>query len=513
MTTAESRNARTGLGRILKNSASSQFLQAAEVLVFLGLTPFIVKKLGVEQYGVWGIIWATVGLYGLVDLGFGRAIVKFVADARGRGDTDLLQRTVSTLFWVFAAQAALLIPISLGVLAYFDVLFNAPDHYESQAKVAFIVVSAGAIFGLPLAMFKGVLVAYQDAWVGNLYHLVGLIVYAGCVLFFLSDSPSILTLSYLNLLRTAITPLTVTLFSLIRLPGTTIAPRHFDKKLLAECWRYSTALLVIQVTSLVGAHLDVFIIQAILPVTAVAWYVVAGRVATQAKIFCSQVEAVIEPIVAELHGAGDTDRLTTLWLNGARFSIAFATPLVVGCLVLCRPLLLSWVGLEFEQAVLPLQILLLAVWAAVIHGNSHIQLSMRGDQRFLAAAMVVGQALNVVASISLIHQFGLPGVAAATLIVPLAADVLIQRRVCRRLGISVLSSYAKSLGPSLLPAVLMVAVQVALLVKFSLDSLLEVAVVETVGAALFWCLFWVLGMSRDEKDGLLLRVRGRLASS
>src|SRR5690606_6698056 len=252
-------------------------------------------------------------------------------------------------------QAAVLIPVSLGALAYFDVLFNTPEAYESQAKSAFIVVALGAIFGLPLAMFKGVLVAYQDAWVGNLYHLVGLVVYAGSVLFFLSGSPDIMTLSYLNLLRTAVTPLTIALFSLIRLPGTTIAPRYFDKKLLAECWRYSTALLVIQVTSLVGAHLDVFVIQAVLPVTAVAWYVVAGRVATQAKIFCSQVETVIEPIVAELHGAGETDRLTDIWLNGARFSIAFATPLVVGCLVLCRPLLLSWMGPDFEEAVLPLQ--------------------------------------------------------------------------------------------------------------------------------------------------------------
>lgn len=503
---------RLGLKRILINTVSSQVDRAVDAVVFLILIPFVVHTVGTEQWGLWSLIWAVVSLFALIDLGFGTSVVKYVADARGKRDAARLRSIICTLFWVFVAQSAILALVSLSLLQNFDRLFALPDDLKETAEFVFLVVAGGFLMKLPMAMFRGVLVGDQKTWLANAYHIATNLLYFGAVLLVLPQAPSLRTFAWLNWIATLLPAALVTGHCVLFMgKEASIAPRWFDWSILREIWGFSFYLMLIQLAAVVGSRVDTFVVKSALPLTAVAVYAIALRVTDEARNFCVQITRTLTPVVAELHSAGAEERLVRVWLTGTRFTVAFATPLLIGCAVLARPLLSTWMGPEFEATILPLQLLLLATFASLVHGNSQSQLSMCGDQRFLALGMILGQMMNLGLSLGFVVDFGLVGVAAATLVGPLATDLcLVQPRMSARFGVSVLSFYRQTLLPSVVPCVAMVAVQHTLRQLWRIDSLWEVAILESINVGVFWAAFWWLGVEPEERAFVLDRVRGRL---
>ena len=84
---------------ILLNTLSSYGRDIVDTITFLVLIPFIIKILGKEIFGLWSLIWAFLAIFELADLGSAASVVKYVADARGRQDTEELKKIVCTLFW------------------------------------------------------------------------------------------------------------------------------------------------------------------------------------------------------------------------------------------------------------------------------------------------------------------------------------------------------------------------------------------------------------------------------
>lgn len=503
---------RLGLKRILINTVTSQLDRAFDAVVFLVLIPFVVRTVGTEGWGLWSLVWAVVSLFALVDLGFSTSVVKYVADARGKRDADRLRRVVCALFWVFVAQATLLAVISANLLYHFDRIFELPEHLRPTAQAVFFVTSSGFLLKLPLAMFRGVLMGDQKLWLSNAYHIGANLAYFLTVLLVLPQAPYLTTFAWLNWIVTLLPAALVTAHCAVTMKSElSVAPRYFDVRILREIWGFSFYLMLIQIAALLGSRVDMFVVKSALPLTAVAVYAIALRVSDEARTFSLQITRTLTPIVAELHSAGAEERLIRFWLSGTRFTVAFATPLLVGCAVLAQPLIDVWMGPDFAGSVVPLQLLLFAGLASLVHGNSQSQLSMRGDQRFLALAMILGQVLNLGLSLGLVVDFGLVGVAAATLVGPLTTDLcLVQPRLGARFGVSLLSFYRQTTLPSLVPCLTMVAFQHSLRRLWHLDSLWEIALLEAANVAVFWTVFWWFGFAPQERKYVLERVRLRL---
>ena len=111
----------------------------------------------------------------------------------------------------------------------------------------------------------------------------------------------------------------------------------------------------------------------------------------------------------------------------------------------------------------------------------------------------------------LVVDFGIIGVAAATLMGPLTTDAcLVQQRLRTRTGVSALSFYRQTVAPSALSLVVMVATQHALRRFWTLDHLWEVAAAEAINVVVFWSAFWWTGVSEEERKLVSSRVRRSL---
>jgi O-antigen/teichoic acid export membrane protein len=295
-----------------------------------------------------------------------------------------------------------------------------------------------------------------------------------------------------------------------------VDPRLFRRGLVRELWTFSSAFIIIQVAVLVATRVDIFIIKAALPLSAIAIYSLAMRVSEQASSLCVQGARAWAPVVAELHAADEKERLRQLWFTSTKMTVAFSTPLLIGLALLARPLMVGWVGEEFEGAAVLLQLLIAAQFVAVVHQDSYNMLSMRGEQGLLARSMVAGQALNLFLSLILVWEWGLVGVAFATLLAALPFDLcVVQRRLSKREGVPLLEFYRRVMLPSVAPVLVMAAAFQAVQLAWPIQGLLGVALVELGGIVIFSLLFFRWGLDARERlhirQGIARRWRRRAA--
>lgn len=87
--------------RWIINITTSYLRFVVAIVVVFFLTPFIVSKIGIDQFGLWSLIFSVVALFGLMDLGFATAANKYMGEFAGSGDHTGRNQVLATLLAVY----------------------------------------------------------------------------------------------------------------------------------------------------------------------------------------------------------------------------------------------------------------------------------------------------------------------------------------------------------------------------------------------------------------------------
>jgi len=496
---------------VISGSASNYARQIVDVLVFMFLTPFTAHMLGKDAFGLWSLMWSTVGLFALFDFGYSSAVVKFVADARGRSDPGRLGRVTATFFWVHIALGALLLLAAAGCAPLIPHLFRIPAGLGRAASLVFFLLAFRAAYGMPMSMFASILVGFQRQVFVNLLKILSTLVYASVTYAVFTWRPSVEALAWINLLTFVVTSAATMLISTRINPGVRVAPQCFDRRLLREISSFSVYSFVIQISSLLYTRVDAIVIQEFLDLSKVAYYSVAMSTVSKAGLLCSQFSAAWTPLLAELKGAGDDEAIRTVLRKASKLTTALATPLLIGLFWFSRPLIEVWMKPEYAPAVIPLRCLLLAAFSGIVHSVPNNVLSMTGHQRFTSLASVAGQVLNLVLTLVMVVPLGINGVALATLLASTLIEAgVICPRACRTYHLSVFTFYRTTLLPSLAPCALMLGALWALQLVLPPTALWRIAVLELAACAVFAAGFYTMGLSAKERTYYFERLAAML---
>src|SRR5438477_11396976 len=95
-----------------RNAATNYANTIVRIGSGLLLFRMLFQHLSHEQFGYYALLWSLFGYAILLDFGLGVAVQKTVARAAATGESETLNRLVSTVVWSFAAIAA-------GLLVFF----------------------------------------------------------------------------------------------------------------------------------------------------------------------------------------------------------------------------------------------------------------------------------------------------------------------------------------------------------------------------------------------------------
>ncbi len=504
--TAETSGTPSGAGRqnrsryILLNTLSSYGRDVVDTLAFLILIPFIIKTLGNASFGLWSLIWSFLAIFELADFGFAASVIKYVADARGRGDMNSLQKIVCTLFWIYVVLGFVVMAGIAATLFFFNRLFQIPADQQSMASAVLIILGVRSALYLPLGMFRGVLVGFQKMSIANGYKVAASLLYLAAVLILLSIAPDIRVLAAVNMVTGVLPMFAMMIHSTRIIPGLSLNPRYFDRKLVRELTSFSLYFSFTQISGMIATRADALIIKLFLPLESVGIYSIGMRLSEKASQFCSHLTRALSPVFAELHGSDEQSNVRAVHYMGTKLTVAFATPLLLGLALLAEPLILAWTGPDFLMAVPVCQWLASAAMVSIIHSNTSNLLSMGGRQKFVAFAVFGGQIVNIILSFLLIRPLGIVGVSMATLVAAVPVYVILIERYAGRIhGRSLWQFYRETVLPSVVPALVMTVMFLLVLRYRSLTNLLEVAILEAFGIAVFGAVYWGIGFRSKER--------------
>jgi len=97
------------------STAANYAGQIVNLGVWFLLTPFILHHLGRDQYGLWVLVASFVAYGTLADLGVGAALVKYVAEYRARGESEIASQLIATSLWLYCAVGLLVVVVGAAI--------------------------------------------------------------------------------------------------------------------------------------------------------------------------------------------------------------------------------------------------------------------------------------------------------------------------------------------------------------------------------------------------------------
>ena len=440
--------------QVLVNALSNYGRFFLSILIMGLLTPYIVEKLGTDAFGLWSLTLAFLGFFSLLDLGLGAAVVKYVAECRGSGEHQRRNTIVSTLLVAYLGLALFSVLVLAAVSPFYATIMNLPVESRQTALVLLWLMGLRLIFvPLPMGLFRSILHGEQKFYASNIAQVVALALYGIGAYVVLERGGDIIDLALLQIGSMLIEYLAYLFLARRSVEHLQVHPKLASRAVLKEIWGFSAAALFVNVAGLILLRTDPLIIKLYLPLSAVAVYAVALKVAEALLMLLKQFINVLSPLIAELKGEGETEKIKFIFLNCTRF--ALAPGLAAGYfLIFCaEPLLRLWVGPEFSSGERVLQILVVSVLFSVPQMIASNVLAMTGYHRITAKAAGQSAAINVALSLILVGEMGLEGVALATLIATFVIDIaVVLRAACSVYGITMLDYFRRVILPLAIPS-------------------------------------------------------------
>ncbi len=490
----------TGTGALVLNAVTGWGRHLSYLVLLFLLTPFMLRTLGPETYGMWALVLALTGIMELADLGLTSAVVRLVADLKGRGEERRLNVVLATVWGIYLALAGVMTGVLAALVLLLPWMFELPGSLLADSRWALILIGGRAVIGLPLNLSRSVLHGMGLARHAEATRTGSTMIYGLGAWVALSQGAGMVGLAGATV-ASSIVLWVVTAAQLRALvPWIHISVRRFSMTQARRVVRLAAAFLTGNVVSLVATRMDAFVLQWLIGLPAVAVYAIAARLSDNLLLLTKQFIHALSPAAAERAGASDLQGLRAIALRGTKFALAITIPAVLCLLLLGEPLIRHWIHEDFVPAATPLKILAVSVLVSVVWMQASGVVAMTGHHRFDALSSLASAGINLVVSIPLIMWLGVPGAAVGTLAAAAAVGlVLVVPRMLKVVRLSPMAYLREAVSPALLPGA------VALLLGYCLRWLIPPGnLLQVAGHGLFITLvyglaFVLLGTDDQER--------------
>jgi len=478
-----------------------------ELVIGVFMLPFNTAHLGQSAYGLWVLTASITFYFSMLNLGYGNALVKYVAQFRAQRDASGLNEIVSTMFFVFGGIG--LVAYALGGVIALNLqnLFNITPEQVATGRTMLLVISAYIALGFPFSVFGALMNGFQRKYLNGIIGMSTSIIVAVV-------NVVVLLLGY-GLVELVIATTAVRILSYFgyRLnayrvfPSLHVSTRHVRLSRLKELTGFSAYMFLIDMANKLNYATDTLVIGVFMSTAAVALWAVAQRLIELTQRLTDQLNGALFPVVVDSATLGNHDRLKVVLMQGTRLSLAMVLPIATCLALLAEPLVLLWVGPQFSASVPIIHILAAVVTFRVGNATATTLLKGAGHHRLLAVSNLGIGVANLGLSVLLVRKYGLEGVAVGTLIpLSLVSILVLFPAACRRANIPLRSAIAKGVWPAVWPAICM-AVFLVLSRRFLAHGFISVAVQSMSAGLIYAILFLSLAIGRTERDWYLTKIR------
>jgi O-antigen/teichoic acid export membrane protein len=386
-------------------------------LINLLLTPYILSRLNVADFGAWVLLTILINTFNLLDLGLGFAFVRYIAAYHTYDDYENINRVIFSGLVFYGLLG--IVGIVAGLLVQRPLLELLRITASNNTYLLVLLTCAVSNIG---AMYLSVLKGMQRMDKQNSIEVTMSVLNVIGTVCFLEAGFGIFGLA-LNALINSVLNIGLSFVTVKRAAPEISLGWNFDRKLLREMFGYGLKISVSRIGNLICFQADKLIVSRVLGLAAVSFYEVAARMAAFMRAVPLVLLSALIPATSELGARKDENKIELTYWMVSKYIVILTVAAVAFLVLNATSIVRLWLGEGFEQSAVLIQVLAIGYGVNILGGAASQIGAGVGRPEFDMHSTILLSIANPILSFLLVRRFGAPGAAAGTSIALISAAI------------------------------------------------------------------------------------------
>ncbi len=402
--------------KIIKNTIFNVIGRFWGILIPFLLTPYIIKYIGLERYGIWAIVGVITGYFGLLDFGINSSFVKYIAEHNTKKEYEKINDVVNTGIIFYSLLALIIIPLGYFFINQILNIFKIPPQLYKESAIVFSLGIIIFCVSNALAPFYSIQIGLQRMDITNKTSIFISILNVVGTIFFLEKGYGLIGLMINNAIMLGINSIINIIIAYKLLPELHFNPLLFNKEMFKILFKFGSKVQINRIEDIISFQTDKIILAHFLNISLVSFYQLGSSIINKTKEISLLLISAIVPAVSEIDANKDVNKLLELYKRASKYLMLASAPLLTFVFFTAQLIMLIWMGQGYDKSAAVIQILAACYIINIITGvSSSVGLGL-GKPEFQMKAGAFQLLLNITLSIYLVLKIGFLGVVIGTFI-------------------------------------------------------------------------------------------------
>ena len=390
----------------------------------LFLSPFVLHRLGNVSYGVWVLVVSVVGYLGLLDLGMQGSVIRFVSQGYAKRDHALASDAVSAALWIRLQISAVALFLSGILAAVFPHVFKVPPNLARSAQEAVLLVGLTTAIVLSMGVVGGVISGLNRYDIQNSLSFLQTGIRVAGIIWSLRMGYGIAAIAVCELVAALTAKLAQVWIARRLYPELRIRIKRPEPETLRKIWSYSAYTFLVTIAVQLVYQSDNIVVGAFVSTAAVTFYSIANSLCRYTMQIINSMSGTFMPAASAYEASGDVQGLLALYKHGTRAMMLVSLPVIITLMVRGSTFIGLWMGAQYRHSSGIVLIILIFPLIFSFANQTAAAIAFGIEKHKAMAWWSIGEGIaNLVLSVTLVHFYGIYGVAIGTLIPSLIAQL------------------------------------------------------------------------------------------
>jgi O-antigen/teichoic acid export membrane protein len=400
------------LDKSIKNSVFSFISQISGMIFPIILTPFIISKIGSEQFAIYALVFGFIGGASLMDFSISSAFIKYISEHYYKQQYFELNKVINTGTFFYILFSSIILILGYFFSNSIVLLVNIPIYLTQKAIFAFYIGLTIFFMANVSSVYSAIITSLQKMYITSIsWFLINFLNTLSIVLLLILGFglSGVLISQFISYV---IYFLLIIYFAFKNLKEYKFSIFFVDFKTFKNLFSFGIQLQVSKLSTFASEKYDEFLLAFFSVLNKVTFYNIGARLSRSARFVPLQIIPQVAPVAAELNSRKDTEKLTLLFSDTSRYISIISLPIFAFLFLFSKPIIFCWVGDEYNLSSYILRILLIGQFINImfsVPGNS-ITPNV-GIPKFQMREGLISLFSNLILSFLLIKYYGIVGAA------------------------------------------------------------------------------------------------------
>ena len=391
------------------------------MIVSIVYTPYMIHRLGQNEYGLYNTVASTISMLSILSLGFSSGYIRYYSVYKKADDRESIKKLNGLFIKIFLVIGFIALLCGLYISFNLNLIFKdglTQDEYRI-ARVLMIILTLNLSISFPMSVFSSIISAHEKfvvlKLVGIMKTVCGPLVTIPLLLYgFRSVAIVCVTVAF-----SLIADFIYVYYVLLILKERFIWS-GYDKGILKKLTIYTSFIAINMIIDQINWNIDKLVLARYKGTILVAVYSVGYTLNTYYNMVSTAVSSVFTPLVHRIvnefkdQDSKQREALTNVFTKVGRVQMLILGLFSTGLILFGKQFITAWAGEGFEDAYYV--VLLLAIPATIpLIQNVGIEIQRAMDKhKFRSIAYTIMAIINLIVSIYLCQIWGPVGCAIGT---------------------------------------------------------------------------------------------------